>query len=475
MSPAIIMIAYMVLTIVIGLYLTKTNKTIQEFFVAKRGLGITLIIPLLFAELIAGAGTIGNAASAFSSGFSSVWANWGMAIGCFLFVVFVAKFYRVVGAKMGVMSVPEAYKVLFDTKTRLVLLLIVCVVYGIIFAQQPTAAASILSPMFGVNYEVMVWLTAAFFIILTLTGGMKGLAWMNVVHSFVMYVGMGIAAWACLKQVGGYSVLQAKLPATYFSFAQPDIWTVIAWGIGTALSFLAAATVVGVCFGAQSLKKANYGILLGGFLVIPFALMPALIGMAAKVQMPTIKASTALFSMANFTGPWIGGIAAMAIIAAIFSTAPALLLIVSTTLTRDLYKGIIKPEATEADQMKFSRIAILILGIICTFLGMKATSILGQMLGAFQIRSVAAVVLAAALLWPRVNATAAFWASVAGGTLAAVWHFAGSPFGIAPLWPSCALGLALLVILTLMAKEPVSEGYKKYQAALKEAELDGTL
>lgn len=103
------MFSYLVLTTLIGLYLFKTNKSIQEYVVAKRGLGIMLIIPLLFAEVIAGGGTIGNAAEAFKMGFSSVWANWGMVVGCLAFVVLVAKFYRVAGSKLGVMSVPEAY------------------------------------------------------------------------------------------------------------------------------------------------------------------------------------------------------------------------------------------------------------------------------------------------------------------------------------------------------------------------------
>ena len=474
MSPAVIMFAYIAFTMAIGLYLTKTNKSIQEFFVAKRGLGVTLIIPLLFAELIAGAGTIGNAADAFRMGFSSVWANWGMVAGCIAFVLLVSKFYRVAGSKLGVMSVPEAYRVLFDTKTRMVLMLILVVVYGIIFAMQPVAAAAILAPMFKVDSTLMVWIVGSLFVVMTVTGGLKGLAWMNVVHSIVMYFGMGIAAWFCVDAVGGLGVIQAKLPETYFSFAQPNLWTAVAWCVGTAVSFFAAATVAGVCFGAKDLKKANTGILIGGLLIIPFALMPALIGMSAKVAMPTIQAKTALFSMSNYVGPWVGGLAAMAIIAAIASTAPALLLIMVTTITRDFY-SLIKKNATDKEQLRFSQGMAIGLGLLCTYLGMFASSILGQMLGAFQIRSVAGLVLVAALLWPRVTANAAFWATIVGGAVACVWHFASSPYGIAPLWPSLATGVPVLVIMTLLSKDKVSVGHAKYQEALKKAEAEGNL
>jgi len=465
------MFSYLVLTTLIGLYLFKTNKSIQEYFVAKRGLGIILVIPLLFAELIAGAGTIGNAAEAFKMGVSSVWANWGMVVGCLVFVFLVAKFYRVAGSKLGVMSVPEAYRILFDTKTRLVIMVILVVVYANIFALQPVAAASVLSPMFKIGPVLMAWIIGILFIVMTVTGGLRGLAWMNVVHSIVMFLCMGVAAWYSVDAVGGYGVLQAKLPETFFSFAQPDIWTVIAWCVGTAVSFFAAATVAGVCFGAQSLKKARIGIAIAGFLIIPFALMPALIGMSAKVAMPAIPANTALFAMSSSVGPWIGGLAAMAIIAAIFSTAPALLLIIATTVTRDFFL-LIRKEASDKEQLRFSQIMAVVIGLFATYLGMQVSSILGQMLGAFQIRSVAGIVLVAALFWPRVTPNAAFWSTIIGGGVAFFWHLTGSPFGWAPLWPSLLTGVPVLVILTMISKDKVSPGYAKYAEALKKAETE---
>jgi SSS family solute:Na+ symporter len=60
-----------------------------------------------------------------------------------------------------------------------------------------------------------------------------------------------------------------------------------------------------------------------------------------------------------------------------------------------------------------------------------------------------------------------------GGGLAAVWHFAGNPY-CTSLWPSLAVGIPVLVILTLMAKKPVSDGHAAYQTALKEWEAEGS-
>ncbi len=469
MTPATLMVSYLVLTFLIGLYLTKSNKGVQEFLVAKRELGIVLIIPLLFAENIGGATTVGVAAAAYKMGISSVWVNWSMVVGTFVFLAFVLRFYRVLGSKLGIMSVPEAYKFMFDNKTRVVMVFIYTVMYSILYALQPLAAAAILGPMFQVDTVTMAWILSVIFITLTVTGGLKGLAWMNVVHSFIMYTGLGLVAWLAVSFCGGMAQMETKLPAAFSSYFQPDFWTIVGTVVGISVSYFASPTLAGICFGAKSHKAAYWGILFGALLVVPFSLFPALTGMAAKAQLGQIAAPKALFSMAVALGPWTGGIASMAVIGAIFSTAPALLLVVATTMTRDLYKGFYKPDASEVEQLRFSQGIIIVVGLICTYFGLSVTSIMGQVAGAFQVRAIAGLVLAVALFWPRVNNTAAFWSMLIGGALAAGWHFAGNPFGIAPVWPSLSVGIVLLVGLTLAGPNAPSPGYLKYQALSREA------
>lgn len=461
------MIAYLTLTVLIGVYLTKSNKGVQEFLVAKRELGVVLIIPLLFAENIGGASTVGVAAEAYKMGISSVWVNWSMVAGTIVFLAFMTKFYRVLGAKQGIMSVPEAYKFLFDEKTRIVMALIYTVMYSILYALQPVAAAAILGPMFHVDVRVMAWIVSIIFVLLTVTGGLKGLAWMNVVHSFIMYTGLGVIAWFAIDYVGGMNHMATALPASYSLYTQPDLWTIIATLVGVSVSYFASPTLAGICFGAKSEKAAFRGILIGAALVVPFSLFPAWIGMAAKVQLPQLASAKALFGMSVEMGTWSGGLASMAVIGAIFSTAPALLLVVATTLTRDLYKGQVKPDASDADQLFFSRAIIVIVGLGCTYFGLNVTSIMGQVAGAFQVRAIAGFVLAVALFWPRVSSTSAFWSMLVGGILAAGWHFAGNPLGIAPVWPSLAIGATFLIVLTWLGPTEASPGYLKYQALLK--------
>ncbi|MBC2722269.1 sodium:solute symporter [Desulfosporosinus sp.] len=467
---ALFVLLYFALTAGIGIYMVRQKSNVAEFFVAKKGLTVGLIIPLLFAELIAGAGTVGNAATAYKIGISSVWVNWGMSIGCLAVFYLAGKMYLSFSKKYGAMSVPQIYMHRFDAKTRSVMMFILVAVYLIIFAQQPVAAAGILGPLLGVNKMMIGWIVGAIFIFLAITGGMKGLAWMNVLHSFVMYLGLGIVCVVAVTAAGGIDNMQAVLPAKMFAFNQPDMLTVIGWVLGTSLSFFAASTVVVVLFGAKNQNAARNGILWASGLVLIFALFPALIGLAGKVLLPTASPNSILYVVANQLGPVYAAMASMGILAAILSTAPALLLISTTMITQDLVR-VIKPGISEKEEMKWARIFTISLGLIATYFGMQSTSILAQMAGAFQIRAVAGVVLLVAIFWPRVDSRAAFWSMLLGGTVAAVWHFAGNPY-CTSLYPSLAVGVPILIILTLMAKKPIADGHDKYLLALKELDLE---
>ena len=141
-------------------------------------------------------------------------------------------------------------------------------------------------------------------------------------------------------------------------------------------------------------------------------------------------------------------------------------LTLSTTLTRDFYLAVLNKNATDKQQLRFSKWAIVGIGVIATFLGIYANSILTQVNGAFQIRAVAGMVLVIAAYWKKVDKNSAFWSMLIGGIVAAVWHFAGQPFGIVPFWPGCGTGLVILVVMTALNGKKVSDDYARYKALM---------
>ena len=468
----VVFIAYIAITFCIGFYISSRNKKTKDFFLASGGLSIPQVMALLFAELIAGAGTVGVAADAYRSGVNAVWVNWGMSIGCFFFVFTVAGLMKAISVRRNVMSVAEVYQHLFDRRTRLVMTLIVTATYSIHFSTQPKAAAAIISPLLGgLNPVLCAWIITAVFLVLTLTGGLHGLANMNLLHSLVMYLGLRVIAVLAVNAAGGFGHITRTLAPEFFDLSQPSIWKAFSTAFGSAISLVAAATVANATFAAKSIKHAKNGIILASVFVVIFALFPCFIGIAARIVLPNIdKPDETLYLMANNIGPIFSGIAGIAIIAAIFSSAPAHLLLIAATVTKDFYVPFINKEASEHEQMRFSRIVIVIIAAFATFFGLRSSSILSQISSALQIRSIAGAVLIAAVYWRKISNTAVFWSLIVGGTLSPLWNYMGNPFGIPSLYPSLVLGLIVLFVLSLVIKqkdEPAHDKAKRIMAEYK--------
>ena len=248
--------------------------------------------------------------------------------------------------------------------------------------------------------------------------------------------------------------------------------TVIGNAAGGLFAFILSTSLVANVYSAKTKRTANAGVLAAAILVVIFAFFPALIGIFGKIMYPDGEAGTILYTVADTFGPAVGALASMAIIAAVFSTAPAFLLTLSTTLTRDFYLTLVKKNATDRQQLNFSKLAIFGIGIVATFLGIYASNILTQVNGAFQIRAVAGLVLIVGAYWKKVDKTSAFWSMLIGGIVAAVWHFAGQPFGIVPFWPGCGVGLVLLIVLTLCNGQKISDDYARYKSLMDAVPAD---
>lgn len=464
-----IIVLYLLVTLGIGSYLARYNTTIQQYFIAKSEIPILLIIPFAFAEMTAGASTIGTAADAYTMGFSGMWFKWSGALGGILVVLLASKFYKAMGQKYGAMSVAGAFGAYLGKPTQVVVMAFTTLVYFIIYSTQPTATAGVIAPVLNIDVITATWGVGILFVLITLLGGLRGVAWTNVLHTFVLIFGMGIAMVLGLNHIGGFETLKLELPATYFSITQPNLGTVLAWTIGGSLSYLAAGAVINIIYASKSTKVANIGIGSASILTFSFAFLPTIIGMIGVVLLGDgVTPNEVLFRVTNSVSNFAGTLAALAVLAAIISSAPAFLLVIVTSLTRDFYWLLIRPNASDKEQLFVSRVLTIVVGLLATYMGLHGGSILSAMLGGYQIRAIAGVVLVVALLWPRVNGKGAFWAILLGSIVSSIWNFSGSPLGLAPLWPALIVTFITLGVITLTSKSKISKGYKRVAEAIKE-------
>lgn len=442
-------LGYLILTVLISSYYNKKNKSIKSFLVADGKIGIIATCTLFLGDLVAGSGTIGVAATGYTTGIAGAWQNISLSLGCILLAFTTMKFYRVM-FKEGKLSVAESMGHYFDERTRTVAMLITAVSYFIVYGLQPIAAAGLLAPMLGISSESAAWIISAIFIAVAVFGGLAGAAGANVLHALVIYLGMGLGALYTIKHAGGLSTMKNTLDPSYFDMAEPGIFTIIAW-IGSGLNLPAASMMVNGVMGAKSAKVARSSLIVTAILLVPLGFFIVFIGMSAKASGLQIAQNTAIYEGTKAVSPYLSTLASMSIFAAIASTCPGLLMAISGTLTRDVFVKV-KKNPTDKEQLYFSKIIIVIVGVASTAFGLNASSIMGNLLSAMQIRSVMAIVLVIAILWKKVDNRAAFWSLLLGGIVSAVWFFAGNPYGIEPLWPGIILAFLVEVGISIKNK-----------------------
>lgn len=113
---------------------------------------------------------------------------------------------------------------------------------------------------------------------------------------------------------------------------------------------------------------------------------------------------------------------------------------------------------------------MILLSVFLTWVGKNASSILGQLTGAAQIKSVAGIILIISLVWPRISKNTAFYTLVLGSAVAVGWHMTGNPFGIQPLWPALAVTFVSLGVMTALTGERVSQDYLRYREIMRQYE-----
>lgn len=434
-----ITVIYMIVSISLCWFLGRSKHCVREFFVAGGRLPWVLLVPFLMAEYIAASATVGTSEMAHELGVSAIIYQLGAPIGLSILAFGLLKFYVTINK----ITIGEAFGALFDQKNRLICILLIFTTTAVSCGATFLVLGTILAPLLNVSYAYGVWLSAVFIVLLAVTG-LRGIAFMNILHLVTLLVGFGIATFASLEAVGGMSNLLASLPAEHLNIGRLGWSTSTAWIISASFVKLVSVISVTAMFAAKDEKAAKIAAVSSGSLVLLFSLMPLIIGLSAYVLMPDIPSRHALWMMGEEMGTVVSTFLSIGVVAAIVSTAPGLLLGAGGIATRDIFL-LILPEAGEKAQLIFSRIIIPFIAAVSAVFALTQPTILGLITKAAQIRAVLAIILLVSVLWRRVHPDVAFAASIIGGGSALIWIFAGSPFGIEPLWPA-----AFLVFLTLI-------------------------
>mgnify|MGYP001035151184 CR=1 FL=1 len=388
----IIIVAYMVGIVVLGVYSTRKQKSNSEnYFLAGRGLNWVVVGAALFASNISTIHLVGLAASGFNEGL--VWGNfeWMASFTLILLGLIFAPFYF----KSKIKTLPEFLEKRFNGSVRSFLAFMGIV--GALFVHigmSLYAGAVVFETFFGINVYVSIILISVLTGIYTILGGLKAVVVTETIQTVILLIGsltLTVFAINALGDAGISSIAEFKaaVKPEQLNMLRSDeggvsglTWYAVFLGYPVLgiWYWCTDQTIVQRVLGAKSLDDAQRGPIFAGFLkILPLFIM-VLPGVIAYVilQDKIEDSNQALPVLITELLPvGLRGFMAAALLSALMSTIAAALNSCGTLVAFDIANRI-NPNISDSNQVRIGRISavvVMILAILWSTQGGRFSSI----------------------------------------------------------------------------------------------------
>ena len=423
-----LVIAYLLVTIAIGLVAAKRVKNTADFAIAGRHLPLVMIVTTTFATWFGSETVLGIPAKFVNSGLNGVVEDPFGAGSCLILVglFFAARLYR-----MTLLTISDYFRERYGRSVEVICSVIIMVSYLGWVSAQVTALGLVFNVLSDGTISLPVGMVIGVVSILayTLFGGMWSVAITDFIQMIILVVGLSILAVFAAGQAGGADkVVALAISQDMFKFwPEPnmkDILFFFASAITIMLGSIPQQDVFQRVMSANSIKAATHGPVIGGICYILFAFVPMFLVVSAMIIMPE-QATTliaddpqkVLPTLVMTQMPFVMQVLFFgALLSAIKSCASATLLAPSVTFTENIWRQF-HPHQSDQQELRAMRVTVLVFSILVLgyAIRMQGTSIYEMVSGAYQVPLVGAFVpLTFGLYWKRATTQGAIFALVLG-------------------------------------------------------------
>ncbi|MFA0657843.1 sodium/proline symporter PutP [Vibrio splendidus] len=474
-------IAYLIMMLAIGVIAYKRTSNSTDYFLGGRSLGPWPAALSAGASDMSGWLLLGLPGYAYAAGFEAFWLAGGLLVGTWANWLISAKRLRTYSITTESLTLPEFLSRRFNDNSKLIQTIsafFILLFFLFYTSSGLVAGGKLFETVFGLDYTTAVIIGTVCVVSYTLFGGFLAVSWTDLVQGLLMSAALLIVPIAAMN--GGLGQLSSDLHninpelLTLWNDAKGEplsaiaIISLAAWGLG----YFGQPHILARFKATRSNKDlvtARRIAVIWTALSMVGAMLVGLVGLiyVTNSGAPKLDDGEKIFMLlvnAMFH-PVIAGILLAAILAAIMSTADSQLLVSSSAMAEDLYKQILKKDATSEEIVRVGRFAVILISLIALVLAMTPdSSVLGLVSYAWAGFGAAfgpAIVLS--LYWPRMNRNGALAGIVVGGVTIVLWkQFTGGWFDVYEIVPGIILSTLSIVIVSLITGEPEDEVKKQH-------------
>ena len=441
----LILVIYMGGMLAIGIYGSKKSATMTEFLTAGKSGGMFVMICTYIGAHVGNGIIVGGAQYGAEYGIGGRWFGLGAVLSYVLFAVVMSRLlYR-----RGYITIPDLIRDRYQSKVASVLMAIlnICATLGIMAAQ--IMAGSALFSALGLNPTLGAALMAIVVFIYCALSGMWGVMMTDSVQTTVIFFST-IFCIVAIAMNGGFDAISAALPESSFELVPFDAETLFMMMVPGALNGLISGAAYQRTASCKNEKVA-------AFALIPFVVLPVIIGMYGKALFPDAPTAAILFDVVLEMNPIIAGLMISAVLSAVMSTMDIGLLNVTANTVNDIYYKTLNPKASEKTLGRLSTIVTLVSGVIALSLAISSSSILSLLSSTYSLMNAGALVMVLGGIWWKKGTKEGAIASALCGMAVIIVNMTGLvavPYiSFTPLIPSV---IAYVVVSLLTQKKTVA-------------------
>ncbi len=453
-------LAYLLFLIFVGAYRSRMVKTQDDFMVAGRRLSAKVLVGTLLATWIGSGSIIAGAGLAYKKGFPALWFDAGVWVAIVILYLVAGRVRR-----FAQYTVPDILEARYNQYARILGAITTIVAYTAIASYQFRAGGMVLNIVTGIPVDQGIIITALFVIGYTVLAGMISVAYTDVVNGIVMVIGIVFAIPFLINHAGGWSSIINILPKEHFQvLGDMSLFEALGYSLPTMLLLLGESNMYQRFFSAKDEKTAKRSVIgwIFGTIIMETAIVVlAIVGSAIFLG---IEPEMVILHSARYGLPQIiGCVMLAAIVAIIVSTADSFLLVPSTNIIRDIYQRFINPEASQKKIILYSRIVVVLLGIIAFVQVRFFTTVLEMAIYAYTVYGVGITpAVMAAFFWKRATAAGGVTSIGAGMITTILWKALGNPWGVPTVYPPLILSLLCLILVSLLTPAPEKAKWKQF-------------
>ena len=459
---------YLLGMLAIGIVFYRITGNLSDYILGGRRLNSAVAALSAGASDMSGWLLLGLPGAIYMYGINQIWIAIGLSIGAFINWQFIATRLRnYTEISNDSITLPDYLENRFRDESKILRITsaAVILVFFTFYASSGLVSGAILfEKSFGLDYKTALFTGCLVIVAYTFLGGFLAVSWTDFFQGTLMLLALVVVPLATIHEIGGFqsavlkiSTVNEKYINVYADMNVMTCFSLLAWGLG----YFGQPHILARFMAIRSDREIPGARLIGMTWMIASlygAIMTGFAGIAYYMNCPLGNPETVFIGLSKVLfNPWISGCLMAAILSAIMSTVDSQLLVCSSAIVEDFYRGLIRKKARQNELVWIGRFSVIGIALLALFLAGNPESRVLELVAYAWAGFGAAFgpVVILSLFWKRMTRNGAVGGIIIGSLTVIIWkHMKGGIFDLYEILPGFIMCFTGIVAISLLGEKP---------------------